>query len=341
MLHFDSDYMEGAHPVILDRLAKINFEKHSGYGSDAICAEARAKIRTACACPEAQVSFLVGGTQTNATIIDALLLGYQGVLSAVSGHINQHEAGAIEAGGHKVLALPQLNGKISAAQVAEYMELFLGDDSYEHMVEPGMVYISHPTELGTLYSKAELEALQAVCEKHKLANFLDGARLGYGLASSNTDVTLADIARLVDVFYIGGTKVGALFGEAVVFPHPQRVRNFFTISKQHGAVLAKGWLLGVQFAALFTDDLYLEISRNAIIMAERLVEALEAKGYRMYVDSPTNQQFVIMENARLAELSKHVSSSFIAKYDDRHTVVRFATSWATTAAEIEALVDLL
>lgn len=341
MLHFDSDYMEGAHPHILERLTQINYEKQPGYGSDAICAEARAKIRAACACPEAQVSFLVGGTQTNATIIDALLLSYQGVLAAVSGHINQHEAGAIEAGGHKVLALPERDGKINAAQVTEYMELFLGDDSYEHMVEPGMVYISHPSEYGTLYTKAELEDLQAACKKYGLSLFMDGARLGYGLASASTDVKLADIARLVDVFYIGGTKVGALFGEAVVFPDPLRVKNFFTVSKQHGAVLAKGWLLGVQFDALFTDDLYLKISRNAIEMAERLVDALKAKGYRFLLDSPTNQQFVIMENARLAELSKHVSCAFFGKYDETHTVVRFATSWATTAADMDALIDLL
>lgn len=337
MLHFDSDYMEGAHPLILERLNTINFNQYSGYGTDEICASAREKIKAACACPDAQVSFLVGGTQTNKAIIDALLLPYQGVLAATTSHINGHEAGAIESTGHKVITLPHENGKISAAQVSAYMEEFLADDSFEHRVEAAMVYISHPTELGTLYSKQELIDLQMVCQRYDLKLFLDGARLGYGLATSGTDVDLAEIAKRVDVFYIGGTKVGALFGEAVVFTHTNLSRNFFTLCKQHGAVLAKGWLLGLQFDTLFTDNLYLEISKHALIMADKLRELLTSKGYRFYLDSPSNQIFVILENKQLENLSKKVSSTFIMKYDNEHSVVRFATSWATQAEHIEAL----
>lgn len=337
MLYFDSDYMEGAHPRILARLLETNLDKHPGYGSDEICASAREKIRHACAAPEAEIAFLVGGTQTNATIIDSLLLSYQGVISAVSGHINQHEAGAIEATGHKVLTLPQVNGKINAKQVAAYMEDFLGDESFDHMVEPKMVYISQASELGTLYSKSELEDLRKVCDHYGLWLFLDGARLGYALATPGNDLFLPDIAALCDVFYIGGTKVGALFGEAVIFPRPKLVKNFFTLSKQHGAVLAKGWLLGLQFDTLFTDNLYTEIAANAIEMATYLKEQLQARAYRLSVDSPTNQVFVILENERLRALSKQVSTSFIAKHDEKHTVVRFATSWATTRAQIDAL----
>lgn len=341
MLRFDSDYMEGAHPKILERLQETNFQKHAGYGSDEISASAREKIRQACGVPEAQVFFLVGGTQTNATIINALLRSYQGVISADTGHINQHEAGAIEAGGHKVLSLPHQNGKITAEQVTNYMQDFLADESFDHMVEPGMVYISHPSELGTLYTKAELEALHQTCKRYNLYLFLDGARLGYGLAAFGSDLSLKEIAKLVDVFYIGGTKVGALFGEAVVFPDPKLVKGFFTHSKQHGAVLAKGWLLGLQFDTLFTDNLYTEIASNAIYEAQRLREGLLAKGYKLYIDSPTNQIFVVVENEALKELSKKVSTSFITKYDEHHTVVRFATSWATQAEDISKLLELL
>ncbi len=341
MLHFDSDYMEGAHPLILERLVSINFNQYSGYGSDEICASAKERIKTACACPEAQVSFLVGGTQTNKAIIDALLLPYQGVLAPTTAHINVHEAGAIESTGHKVLSLPHLDGKLSAEQVQAYMEEFLIDESFDHRVEPAMVYISHPTELGTLYTKQELFELNRVCQNYHLKLFLDGARLGYGLASGGTDLKLEDIAKLVDVFYIGGTKVGALFGEAVVFTKPGLSRNFFTLCKQHGAILAKGWLLGLQFDTLFTDDLYLEISKQAIKMADKLRALLTEKAYRFYIETPSNQIFVIMENHQLRSLSEKVSTSFITRYDERHTVVRFATSWATRTEQIDALSELL
>ena len=283
MLHFDSDYMEGAHPEILRRLTETNLEQTPGYGSDRYTVQAREKIRAACGCPEAAIHFLVGGTQTNATVIGSLLAPYQGVLAAGTGHIATHESGAIEAGGHKVLPLPQTDGKISAADLAHWLSSFYQDENWEHMVPPGMVYLSHPTEYGTLYTKAELEAIHQVCRQYQLRLYLDGARLGYGLMADGTDVTLEDLARLCDVFYIGGTKVGALFGEAVVIPQPNLIPHFFTLIKQHGALLAKGRLLGLQFDTLFTDGLYFRIARHAIEMAQRLKTVFRDKGYRFYL----------------------------------------------------------
>lgn len=340
MLYFDSDYMEGMHPEILRRLSEINLEKRAGYGTDAICEAAKEKIRDACSCPEARIHFLVGGTQTNAVVIKSLLRSYEGVIAADTGHINAHEAGAIEAGGHKVLALPGHDGKLDAKDIETYLETFYGDESHTHMVKPGMVYISHPTEYGTLYTRKELEQIKEVCEKYHLFFYLDGARLGYGLAAKNTDVTLPVIARICDVFYIGGTKVGAMFGEAVVFTR-QIPEGFFTLTKQCGALLAKGWMLGVQFDELFTDDLYLRCGQNAIQTAHRLKDGLKEKGYSFYLDSPTNQQFVVLENEKMKELKKKVSFSFWQTVDDSHTVVRFATSWATRMEEIENLLEPL
>lgn len=341
MLHFDSDYMEGAHPALLQRLLDTNLEQTVGYGFDPYCDQAKEKIRAACACPEAEIHFLVGGTQTNATVIRSMLAPYQGVLAADTGHIALHEAGAIEAGGHKVLPVPQRDGKIQAADLTAWLEHFYQDENWSHMVIPGMVYLSYPTEYGTLYTKAELEDIRAVCNRYQLALYLDGARLGYGLMSHGADVTLADIARLCDVFYIGGTKVGALFGEAVVLPQPNRIPHFFTLIKQSGALLAKGRLLGLQFDALFTDDLYFRISRHAIEMAEALKEALHRKGLPFYLETPTNQQFVILENSQLKQLSQTVSCGFWETLDDTHTVIRFATSWATRLEDIQALEALL
>ena len=340
MLHFDSDYMEGAHPEILRRLTETNLEQTPGYGSDRYTVQAREKIRAACGCPEAAIHFLVGGTQTNATVIGSLLAPYQGVLAAGTGHIATHESGAIEAGGHKVLPLPQTDGKISAADLAHWLSSFYQDENWEHMVPPGMVYLSHPTEYGTLYSKAELEALSAVCHTYHMPLFVDGARLGYALVSEGTDVTLADLARLTDVFYIGGTKVGALCGEAVVFPHGAPA-HFMTMVKQQGALLAKGRLMGIQFDVLFTDDLYTRISRNAIETANALKKGLAAKGYRFFMDSPTNQLFVVLENTQLAALEGKAKFGFWEKFDDSHTVVRIATSWATKMEEIEQLIALM
>jgi threonine aldolase len=341
MLYFDSDYMEGAHPLILEKLLETNLEKTPGYGSDHYCARAKDKIRKACHCPAAEIHFLVGGTQTNATVIKSLLRSYEGVLAADTGHISVHEAGAIEAGGHKILALPQKDGKITAAAVEKYIDSFQKDNNFAHMVKPGMVYISHPTEYGTLYSRAELEDLSAVCKKYKVPLFLDGARLGYGLMATHTDVTLEVIASTCDVFYIGGTKVGALFGEAVVFTKPYSIGNFFTITKQQGALLAKGRLLGIQFDVLFSDNLYFDIAKHAIMMAEKLKNGLAEKGYQFYIQSPTNQQFIILNNKDLERLSKDVSFSFWEALDENRTVVRFATSWATKEEDVDQLLKLI
>ncbi len=340
MLFFENDYCEGAHPAILQRLAETNMEKLPGYGTDPYCASARDKIRAACGCPEADVFFLVGGTQANAVVIGSLLQSYQGVVAASTGHVNLHEAGAIEHAGHKVLPLPQVDGKLSAAVVEGYLRTFYQDENHEHMVFPGMVYISHPTEYGTLYSRKELEELSQVCTAYQLPLFLDGARLGYGLACPETDVTLEDIARYTTVFYIGGTKVGALCGEAVVFPR-KAPAHFLTMVKQRGALLAKGRLLGIQFDTLFTGDLYREISRNALLTADALRQALRDKGYRFFIDSPTNQIFVILEDSTRERLAQKVVFSFWEKFDDTHTVVRFATSWATRMEDVERLAALL
>ncbi len=341
MLDFVNDYSEGAHEKILERLIETNREKLSGYGTDIYCEAAKQKIREACKCPEADIHFLVGGTQTNATVIDAMLCQYEGVVAATTGHVSTHEAGAIEASGHKVLTIPHENGKISAHVLESYFEDFYADGNHEHMVFPGMVYISHPTEYGTLYSKKELEELSKVCHKYEAPLYLDGARLGYGLVSEENDVTLADIAELCDVFYIGGTKVGALCGEAVVFTKKNTPKHFMTIVKQHGALLAKGRLLGIQFDTLFIDDLYLTISKNAIKTANMLKKALKEKGYTFYIDSPTNQIFLVLEDEKLKQLEKEVAVSFWEKADDTHTIVRLATSWATSEEEIRELISIL
>ncbi|MBQ8344819.1 MAG: low specificity L-threonine aldolase [Clostridia bacterium] len=340
-LSFECDYNEGAHEKILEALARTNREHLPGYGADFYCARAKEKIRAACDAPDADVFFLVGGTQTNKTVIDALLANYQGVVSAATGHIAAHEAGAIEATGHKVLALPHREGKLEAATLRAYLENFYYDDSHDHMVFPGMVYISHPTEYGTLYSKDELCALSEVCRQYELPLFLDGARLGYGLVSEGTDVTLSDLAALCDVFYIGGTKVGALCGEAVVFSRGNAPRQFMTIVKQNGALMAKGRLLGIQFDTLFTDNLYLEISRHAIVLADRLRRGFAEKGYEFYYETVTNQIFVILDDAQRERLGGLVTFSFWERLADGRTVVRFATSWATEEADVEKLIEVL
>ena len=341
MLYFESDYTEGAHPAVLARLCETNMEHVSGYGEDKFCEAAKARIRIACDTPDADIFFLVGGTQTNRTVIAGLLSPYQGVIAAQTGHIAAHEAGAIENSGHKVLTLPQTLGKIHAQDLQTYLETFFADESHDHMVQPGMVYISHPTEYGTLYKKDELSAIHAVCREYRLPLFIDGARLGYGLASDASDMTLPDIAANCDAFYIGGTKVGALCGEAVVFPRGDAPKHFFTTVKQNGALLAKGRLLGVQFDALFTDGLYMQISRHAIACAAQLKALLAQKGYSFYLDTPTNQIFIVLENKQLKYLSERVKFCFWEKYDDTHTVVRFATSWATDPADIDALSEIL
>ncbi len=341
MLAFENDYSEGAHEKVLQRLLETNLEQLPGYGADHYCESAKEKIKEACGCPDADVQFIVGGTQTNQIVISSMLKPCEGVIAAETGHVSTHEAGAIECTGHKVLTLPHEAGKIGADVLDDWLHSFYEDENHEHMVFPGMVYISHPTEYGTLYTKGELAELSAVCSQYGIPLYLDGARLGYGLAAEETDVTLKDVAEYCDVFYIGGTKVGALCGEAVVFTKENMPLHFMTMVKQRGALLAKGRLLGIQFDALFTDDLYSEISRNAIVTADRLKQVLKEKGYEFYIDSPTNQIFVILENEKMEQLKQNVVFSFWEKKDEDHTVVRFATSWATRMEDVEKLAALL
>ncbi|THG35981.1 threonine aldolase family protein [Adlercreutzia caecimuris] len=337
MISFENDYSTGAHPRVLEALAATNLEPAPGYGTDRFCASAAERIRAACADDTADVFFLVGGTQTNAVVISSLLASYEGVIAADTGHIAVHEAGAIEATGHKVIALPEHDGKLRAAEVAAYLDTFYADETHEHMVLPGMVFIAHPSELGTLYSLAELEELSAVCRRFHIPLYLDGARLSYGLAAPESDVTLPDIARLTDAFYIGGTKCGALCGEAVVFPRGGMPKHFLTHVKQHGALLAKGRLLGVQFDTLFTNGLYGEVGRTAIDAAAELRRILSEAGCTFFRESPTNQQFVILENSQMEALAERVRFSFWERVDDTHTAIRFVTSWSTTADDLAFL----
>lgn len=337
MIYFHNDYSEGCHEKVLQRLMETNLEQTPGYGTDDYCESAARKIKAACGREDVDVHFLVGGTQANLTVIDAALRPHQGVLCAVSGHINVHETGAVEATGHKVLALPSDDAKITAAQVADAVTAHRNDDSFEHTVQPKMVYISNPSELGTLYSLEELEALSKVCRDNGLFLFLDGARLGYGLAAKDYDVTLSDIARLCDVFYIGGTKVGALFGEAVVIANPALKEDFRYMIKQHGAMLAKGRLLGVQFDALFTAGLYFEISAHAVEMADKLRDCFDSLGIRYLVPGITNQIFPILPDTLLSELGKNFMFTEMERVDENSRCVRFCTSWATTEENIEAL----
>lgn len=340
MLFFENDYSEGAHEQILHHLMATTREKLPPYGADRYSESARQKIREACACPNAEIYFLAGGTQCNQVVIDTMLAPYEGAISAKTGHIALHEAGAIEFTGHKVLELPQENGKLQADIIRTYLRDFYNDTSHEHMVKPGLVYLSHPSEYGTLYSKQELTDIAAVCAEYDLKLYLDGARLGYALACPESDVTLQTLAELCDAFYIGGTKVGALCGEAVVFPK-KAPAHFLTRIKQHGALFAKGRTVGVQFDALFTDGLYFKLGEHAMKYARILKDALQKKGYRFFIDSPTNQIFVIAENRWLQELGKSVRYSFWEKYDEHHTVIRFATSWATEEEDIQKLLELL
>ena len=337
MLHFDSDYMETAHPAILHRFSEIIGEQNTGYGFDRYTKRAAEKIAAACGKPDALVKFLVGGTQTNATVIDAFLRKFEGVISVAAGHIATHEAGAIEGSNHKVLPIEGRNGKVTKEVLAAYLKDFYDDENYEHMVLPKMVYISHPTEDGTLYTRDELRSLREICNQYHLYLYLDGARMGYGLTAPGTDVTLKDIAEYCDAFYIGGTKVGAMCGEAVVIPDPQVVPHFFTHIKQHGALLAKGWVLGLQFDVLFTDDLYYQLGKHANDRAVLLKKGLKEKGYRFYSDSPTNQQFIIVDEEQLNRISRVTTYGFWCKYDETHTVIRLATSWATKPDDVAEL----
>ncbi len=339
MIRFECDYNEGCLPQILDMMVKTNMEQHIGYGEDEYCEEARRLIKEECNAPDADVHFLVGGTQTNKTVIQSYLKSYQGVLSAVGGHINTHETGTIEAGGHKVLPLDSTDGKITAAQVERAMIAHGGDC---HVVQPAMVYISNPTEYGTIYKKAELEELRKVCDKWGLPLFMDGARLGYGLAAPGNDLTLADYAQLCDVFYIGGTKVGALFGEAVVICNDAMKKDFRYNIKQNGGMLAKGRLLGIQFMGLFGEEkLYYKVSEEAIRLAMKLKDTFTELGWEFAYDSPTNQQYLRMPNELLAKISEKFAVSAQGALDENHTLVRFCTSWATKEENVDALIAYL
>ena len=337
MLYFNNDYAEGCHPKVLEALTKTNFEQTPGYGEDAYCAEAARKIRTLCGREDVAVHFLVGGTQTNMTVIAAALRPHQGALCANSGHIHVHETGAVEATGHKVLALPSEEGKITATQVRQAVQAHRNDGSFEHMAQPKLVYISNPTELGTLYSLEELTALSETCHDLGLYLFLDGARLGYGLMAKGNDVSLTDIARLCDVFYIGGTKVGALFGEAVVISHPAIQEDFRYLIKQRGGMLAKGRLLGVQFDALMTDNLYFEISAHADKLADQLRDTMLSLNVPFLVPGVTNQLFPILPDSVLEKLSEKYVFCEQQRVDGTHRAVRFCTSWATKPEAVDAL----
>lgn len=349
MIQFQCDYNEGCDPHILQRLAETNLEQTVGYGLDPHCENARSLIRLACECPQADVHFLVGGTQTNATVISAALRPHQGVIAATTGHINVHETGAIEHSGHKVLALPTERGLLSAAQVKEALKAHYDDDSEpEHMVQPGMVYVSYPSEVGTLYTKQELTDIAHVCHEYGLPLFVDGARLGYGLMSPESDMTLADLAQIADVFYIGGTKQGALFGEAVVITCESLKKDFRYYIKQGGGMLAKGRLLGIQFETLFEDaekgfshTLYAQIAQHAIDEAMRVKQTLMQKGYSFLMDSPTNQQFPILHISQYEALSKDFLVSYWQKMDEEHVAIRICTSWATKPENVDKLIEAL
>ena len=341
MIYFNNDYSEGCHSSVLEKLISTNMEQTPGYGEDTYCREAADHIRRICEKDQLSVHFLVGGTQTNMTVIAAGLRPHQGVISAESGHIHVHETGAVESTGHKVLSLPSQDGKITAEQIRTTVLAHRADKSFEHMVQPKMVYLSNPTELGTIYSKAELTAISDACKELGLSLFMDGARLGYGLTAQGNDLTMADIARLCDVFYIGGTKVGALFGEAVVFSNQELSKDFRYLIKQRGGMLAKGRLLGIQFCALLEDGLYFDIAKRANAMADKIRETLDSLGYSYLVPGVTNQIFAILPDALLENLAQEFSFSEQERVDENHRAIRFCTSWATTEENVTALCEAI
>ena len=341
MISFECDYNNGAHPKVLENLVKHNEAKPTPYGFDEFSERAKDRIREAIGMPDAQIFFLTGGTQTNATTIDSMLYQYEGVICVGSGHINVHEAGAVEFTEHKIVTIPDTEGKMEAKTLDKYLDDFYHDGNRDHAVHPGLVYITFPTELGTLYTAHELDAIYQVCQHYDIPLYIDGARLGYGLMAEGNDVTLPYLARHCDVFYIGGTKIGALCGESVVFTNRQAHKHFFSIQKQHGAVIAKGALIGLQFEALFTDNLYFKLSEHAIRMAMRMKQLFQEKGYEFYVDSPTNQQFIVLPDAEVERLSQHVEFTHFGRADKHHTICRFVTSWATTDDDLNELKRLL
>ena len=337
MIRMECDYSEGAHPWILQRLLDTNLEQSPGYGTDGYCERARELIRAACHAPQAAVEFLVGGTQANATVIAALLRPYQGAVCADTGHIHVHETGAVEAAGHKILPLPSLDGKLLPQDLEQLCAAHFADPSREHMVQPGMVYLSHPTECGTLYTRQELEEIRRVCDRWSLPLFIDGARCGYGLAAEGADVDLPDLARLAHVFTIGGTKVGALFGEAVVMPDPGLLPDFRYMIKRHGGMLAKGRLLGIQFETLFEDDLYRQLGRHAVELAGQIRAALQRRGIPQRFPTTANQIFAVFTPEQRAQLEESFLFSFWEGLPDGRVVLRICTSWATSAGDVDAL----
>ena len=341
MISFECDYNNGAHPTVLENLVRHNDARPTPYGFDEFSERAKERIREACGLPEAQIYFLTGGTQTNATTIDSMLYQYEGVICVSSGHINVHEAGAVEFTEHKIITLPEKDGKLESKVLDKYLDDFVHDGNNAHAVFPGLVYITFPTEFGTLYTAQELDAIYQVCQKYEIPLYIDGARLGYGLMADGCDITLPYLARHCDVFYIGGTKIGALCGEAVVFTHQNAHKHFFSIQKQHGAVIAKGALIGLQFEALFTDNLYFDLSRHAIKMAMRMKDIFVKKGFEFYIDSPTNQQFIIIPNKTVDELSKEVVFTHWGQADKHRTICRFVTSWATMDEDLDELERIL
>ena len=341
MIYFNSDYLEGAHPYVMEKLNETNMVQTVGYGEDEYCEAARERIKAVCQAPEADVHFLVGGTQTNTTVIDSVLLGCEGVICVETGHIEVHESGAVEAFGHKVITLPSDDSKLAPQTLSAYMDTFLADESHPHMVQPGMVYVSMPTEFGMVYTKNELENLYATCQKHNLLLFIDGARLGYGLMSEACDYDLPFLAAHCDVFYIGGTKVGAMMGEAVVFSNMKAPKYFFTNVKRHGALLAKGRMLGLQFDTLFTDGLYFKVAQHAINMAARIRCIFTKHGVEIAYNSPTNQQFVILSPSLYDALSKEVAFEIWERKSEEEIICRFVTSWATREAELDELDKVL
>ncbi len=342
MLNFSSDYTNCACNNILQRLINENETTYTGYGTDDITKEAVQKIRKACNVKQANVQFVSAGTQANALVLSAILSRCGAVISAHTGHINVHEAGAIEARGHKVLAInTDISGKLYAGQIKQYMQTFLQDETAPHMTQPEVVYISQPTEHGFVYTKNELLALRAVCDEYNLKLFADGARLSYALAASDNDASLEVLAKTCDIFYIGATKTGALFGEAIVYANSNLCKNFFTLTKQHGALLAKGFVLGIQFDELFTNDLYIKLAQNAIDCATEIRAALKQKQYKMLCDNTTNQIFVIMQNEKLNQISKSAKLQVWQPISESETAVRIATSWATKKSDVERLIKLL
>ena len=341
MISFECDYNNGAHPKVLENLVRYNDAKPTPYGFDEFSERAKDRIREAIGMPDAQIFFLTGGTQTNATTIDSMLYQYEGVICVGSGHINVHEAGAVEFTEHKIITIPDSLGKMEAKTLDKYLDDYLHDGNRDHAVHPGLVYITFPTELGTLYSARELDELYQVCQRYDIPLYVDGARLGYGLMADGCDITMPYLARHCDVFYIGGTKIGALCGEAVVFTNRRAHKHFFSIQKQHGAVIAKGALIGLQFDALFSNNLYFRLSEHAIRMAMKMKDIFKRKGFEFYVDSPTNQQFVVIDNEQTEKLSRKVEFSHFGQTDHHHTICRFVTSWATTEAEIDTLETIL